>query len=514
MKPPQSAPFAFALICSLSLVARAAAEDLRSPDGGFSLAQAVVNSLKESPALQIQEQTIEEDKGVLQQATGQFDWIGTAGASVTRQRTPVLGPPGTAPVGTNNTADYSVGVSKEFRNGISITPSANVGVNRTATITTPTYGASAVSLVVNVPLLKGLGTDSTGAAEAAARGDVVVAALLYQHALAGQVLTVATDYWAVRAADESLNIQRDMEKSAEKLVSSTKALVDSQVFTPAFLIQAEANLRDKRSARISAELSARTARYALGLSIGVPPEKIGSTPVPNDPFPALGPVLAPADETLQTALINRALAARADMQASRASVVPLNSLVRQAEIDLKPAANLMAAAGYNGLSTGQDPIRPLSQRVTGVNGQLGVSIAWPFQNNYQRGLLHERRASVQVAVAQTDELARSVATDVLVALEQVRLTADGVRSAQETVDLAKRAVAAQYESLKAGTGTILDIIQLENLYAEARINYVSAYSSYATAIAHIHYALGITFSQPNPSAAAFTLNDLTSLPPL
>ena len=232
----------------------------------ISLHDAVISSLRQSPALQVQAEAIEQKAGLLEQASGQFDWIGTGAASVARVRTPVFGIPTIGPLGTpvlldptpvdsSVTSEYSLGVEREFRNGISITPNLDVDVVDTRFPAAPTFGASEANFVINVPLLRGLGNDSTGAAEAAARGDVRVARLLYQDALAQQVFTVAASYWSSRAADEALRIQQDVEKGAERLVASTKVLVDSRVFAPAFRIQAEANLRDKRSNRIAAELS-------------------------------------------------------------------------------------------------------------------------------------------------------------------------------------------------------------------------------------------------------------------
>ena len=490
--------------------------------GSISLQTAVVASLKHNPALRVQAEGVEQKSGLLEQASGQFDWLGVASAEVSHLRTPVLGVPTITasgpvvlnpdPVDASLSKSYSLGIDREFRNGITIAPQLSVSVVDSHYPAAPPVGVSSATFVISVPLLRGLGEDSTGAAEAAARGDIEVARLLYQHALAGQAYAVAASYWASRAADETLAIEQDVEKGAERLVQSTKVLVDSRVFAPAFLIQAEANLRAKRSNRISAELTAKIARFALGQALGLGPQEIGSTPAPSDSFPALGPQVDPADDAVRAPFIRLAMDRRPDLLASRASVVPLNLLQRQAEIDLRPQANLTAGAGYNGINEGNSLLSPVNHRATGVNGQVGLNVAWPFHNSYQAGLLRERRGSVRAAEAQADDLARQVASDVLTAMETVRLRGDGVRSAGETVDLAKRALAAQYESLKAGNSTILDVITLENLSADARISYVSAYAAYATAIAQLHFSMGSTFAQPNPTSESFTLNDLTALP--
>jgi outer membrane protein TolC len=371
-----------------------------------------------------------------------------------------------------------------------------------------------VNFEVLVPLLRGLGKDSTGAAEAAARGDAKVAKLLYQHSLAAQAFNTAASYWSSRAADDSYTVQRDVERAASRLVESTKVLVDSRIFPPAFLLQAEANFREKRTVRINAELDARSARFSLGQALGLPPEQIAQTPAPTDSFPPVAELGSLTTDEARTPMIRHALASRMDYLATVQSIVPLNILARQAVIDLKPRINLTLNAGYQGLSTTNDAVAPLRERVTGSNGSVGVALDWPFSNSYQRGLLRERRANIAQVEAQAVQLSQSIASDVLLALEQVRLRADAVRSAKDTVDLSSRALAAQYAQLKTGDGTILDVLSLENLSSGARIRYINAHAAYAIALAQLRFALGAIFEQRSSTGTSFSLTDLSTPPAL
>ena len=506
----QLRPFGFGAIL-LACTGLATATESAPATATFSLRDALAATLEQSPALRVQKSVIEQKSGALEQAEGMFDWTATGAASYTRDRTPVPGPPGTEPENRSNTVAYTAGVDRLFRSGVLVRPSATVAVEDAVSPAGPTYGVSQLNLQIIVPLLRGLGRDSTGAYEAAARGDVEVARLLYQHALTAQAFNTVFNYWASRSADETLNVQRDVERAAEQLVESTKVLVRSGVFPPAYLLQAEANLREKRTVRINAELDAHDARFSLGQSIGLPPDAIAATPAPADHFPPLETAIAPFDDETRTALIVRALQNRADYLASQQSLVPLGILARQAELDLKPEVNLVAGAGYKGLNAGGSALSPLHERLTGLNAEIGVSFAWPFRNSYQRGLLRERRADQALAEAEVVQLSQHVAREVLLALEELRLRADTVRSAQETVQIAERAVAAQYDQVKAGEGTILDLINLENLYSSSRIRYISTHASYAIAIARLRYALGQVFEN---AGETLTLADLTAVPAL
>lgn len=479
---------------------------------GLTLKAALESALRQSPGLRVQAEVIEQKEGVREQATGAFDWNLSSGVTVAKDRTPVPGLPGFEPVDSSTETTYSVGVGRVFRNGISIQPSVGASVVDTHSAAAPTTGAAQLSFQIDVPLLRGLGTDSTGAAEAAARGDVRVARLLYQHALAAQAHRTAMAYWSSRAADEILLLQQDVEKAAERLVESTKVLVETRIFPPAFQMQAEANLRDKRTVRIEAELGAKSARIALGQALGLEPEAIAGTPGAADGFPALAAAERLLSESRRPELLRRALGARADLGATRESLVPLNLLARQAERDLRPRLDLTLRAGYKGLSSGNDLLAPLNERLTGANGQVGVTVAWPMRNTYQRGVLRERRADVRAAEAQAAELAQVIAGEVLVALEQVRLRADAVRSAQDTVEISRKALAAQYEQLRSGDGTILDVISLENLSVGARIRYVNAHAAYAIAVAQLRYALGAVFEPAAGTENSLVLTDVSQLP--
>jgi outer membrane protein len=374
----------------------------------------------------------------------------------------------------------------------------------------PVVGASSVRLEILVPLLRGLGAESAGAAEAAARGDAEVARLLYRHTLASQAFATVSTYWSARAATESLAVQRDVEERAVRLYDSINVLVSSRVFAPIFLIQAEANRRDKGTQRRNAELNEVTARFNFGRMLGLPPEQMAATPVPADKLPEAAAAYEQlAEAAFRSRAIQRALAARADYLAFQQSERPLNILTRQAELDLRPRVDLNVGAGYQGFDASRNPLTPLHERVTGGNATVGLSFDWPTRNIYQQGLLRERRASVRQAEANTAELASGIAADVLTVLEEVRLRAQTALTAAATVDTAERAVKGQQDRLRSGESTVLDVINLENLATSSRLQLIEARTGYAIAVARLRYTLGAIFTADSTDRS-FKLHDLTT----
>ncbi len=112
--------------------------------GRCSRAQAVRQALAQRPALRLQEAEIDRREGVRDQAAG-------------------------------DTTAYSAGTRRRLRNGVVLGPVADVAVSDRASPDAPAFGRSRVSFEILVPSLRGLGEESAGANEAAARGDGEVA---------------------------------------------------------------------------------------------------------------------------------------------------------------------------------------------------------------------------------------------------------------------------------------------------------------------------------------------------
>jgi outer membrane protein TolC len=351
-----------------------------------------------------------------------------------------------------------------------------------------------------------------GAAEAAARGDVEVARLLYRHALAEQAFNTVRAYWSARAAQAAVAVQRDDEARAQRLHDGIRVLVETRIFAPNILLQSEANLRQKSTSTHAAELTALDATFTLGRIMGLPAAELARAVAPDQALPAdITSTAAAEDAARRVRWIERALRQRADFLAVRQSEVPLRVLAQQAELDLKPRVDLSVRGGYAGLSRGHSVIEPLTQRLTGANGELGVMLEWPGANTYQRGLLRSRRAAMRQAELTTAQLQSDIAADVCAALAEVRLRAETMRNAGATAAIARKAVEQEQRRLQTGEATVLDVINLENLMSSARLSQIDAQAGYAIAVARLRYAVGEVFL-PDQADRSFPLADLTQLP--
>jgi outer membrane protein TolC len=494
------------------LVAASRAAEPTATRPQFTLDAAVRKALAQSPALRVQEAEIDRREGVREQASGEFDWFTSAAVSRVRERTPTVDPLGRDAVTAGDTTGYSVNVTRKLRNGIVVQPSVEVAVGEPDAPPGPSLGASNLNLQIVVPLLRGLGNDTTGAAEAAARGDVEVARLLYRHALARQAFDTARAYWSARAAQGALAVRKDEEQRAQKLHDGIRVLVDTRVFPPNLLLQSEANLRQKSTSRQDAELAALNAGFELARIMGLQPAELIGAPAPDQPLPENITLTGGVQvDRARGQWIERAFRQRPDYLATKQSEVPLRLLARQAELDLKPRVDLNVRGGYAGLNRGNELFAPLSQRLTGANGEVAVVLEWPVQNTYQRGLLRERRAAQRQAEFTTTQAQSDIAADVSSALAEVRLRADTVRNAAATADIARKAVEQEQRRLQTGEATVLDVINLENLLSSARLSQIDAQAGYAIAVARLRFSVGEIFTGENADRS-FQLSDLTQPP--
>lgn len=480
----------------------------------LTLQEAIHRSLAMSPALDIQAAEIERREGVADQASGAFDWITQSSTTLEGTNTPLPNPPGG--INTNPTEEIrrtsaSIQSTRQLRNGVIIQPSAGVVTDDVKVGNRPSFGSSEVKLKILVPLLRGLGEESSGAQEAAARGDIEVAQLLYEFALSTQAFNITANYWSTRANEQILELQREVEADAASLVESTQGLVDAAVFPPIYVLQAEANLRDKRSQRINAELAFTRARFALGRLLFNDPFAIAATASPSDSFPAPEARSQSLGQAHYRVMIQRALNQRADYQAAEKSLVPLNILTRKAELDRRPKLDVFASAGYRGGDDNGSILSPFTNRTTGGNFAVGLDVEWPFKNSSRAGVLRTRRADLTRAEAEQADLALIISSDVLTAIERIRLKAEAVTAAEETVSIAREALDAQYELLKSGEGSILDTINLEEILTGSRVRETLTRADYAIALAQIRFVLGEFFEGP---ATNLSVSDITTLPAL
>src|SRR5215203_2457643 len=276
----------FFLLGSILALRLYAAEPAASP--GIGVAEAIRMMLDQDPNLTIEESRLRSSRGILLSTRGAFDPV----VSTSLSEREVEDPLSESTSRQQSILTNRLGVTKRYRTGFSIEP--DLQLTRTAGSDPGAVNLGTVALTLRQPLLRGRGRAATAAPELSAERQVAASELDLRQTTSERALTVIAQYWQARAGHLNLEILEESEARARDLLETTRKLIEADVTPAADLVQVEANVVAKETARIGGERDLFEARQALGREIGLPPESIATLPVPVDRFPIVSASAVPS----------------------------------------------------------------------------------------------------------------------------------------------------------------------------------------------------------------------------
>lgn len=500
---------AFAVFaCALSIGRSQTAPDL--PQRSVTLMDALLSTLAQNPGIQIQEQQVIIAKGNLRVASGLFDTELTAGLSQTYNEAP-LTPAQQLQYGlyglqvsnaASNTTTYTLGLQKQFRNGIAIAPS--LSLDRLTDNLTNTEGVnqSQVLFQIVVPFLRGRGRAAVDAQELSAQS-AVNATLHDQTQTTAQLLVnTAISYWNAVAAAGALQIARDAEGRGAKYVQNVQELIKADKVPKAEINQLIANLDDRTASRIAAEQGVITARQSLALAMGLKAEEIRVSPDASDSLPDWPDASIPkVTPEIINRFVDRALRARPDLIAAKLRQQQAERLLPAARNQLRPQLNLTLNTGYNGLIQGTGFEKPFAAPFIGskgLNAYGSLNFAFPPSNDIAIGQLAQANASYQESVLAVTDLARTISSGVITAVTTLSTSIAGLHKARSAVSYYRSALQDEQDKYSAGLNTLVDVLTIEDRLTSALSQELSARLNYAVAIENLRLATGTAVNSNLP----------------
>ena len=499
---------------------RAGARD--TEPGGLGLLDAVKITLQNQPDIRLTEQDVAISRGKLQVEAGAFDTNFDLSVNPSTNSRPLGSLEQIEYGGLNevtNITTTTAGVSKEFRNGITINP--NVGVQRSE-YTPLLFGTSldgpsntaTVDFEITIPLLRGRGVEAADANEIAARKDLEVSELTLRHSISTDVLSTVLAYWdyvtALKAVDQAV----DAENRAKKLAGDMKDLIAGGEKPACEMEQVLANLDAKASDRLAAEQKLVDARHGLGLAMGLEADQIDLLGSAQNDFPQMDAREIHGTGKNDNRLIGLALQRRADYLGSKKAEESAKVLVVAAKIGLRPKLDLTVGAGYNGLNEGRAYPRyiySLTGNVGGYNASVMLTYKWPIENNAATGALLQKEAAYQKTEISTRNLARNIGSRVLRAMAALRNVSLEVARRRDAVRYYRRAVEDEKQRNALGTATTIDLITTEEHLTSALSAQLSAQAAFAKALAQLRYETG-TLLREKGNRVSVGYAELTTLP--
>jgi outer membrane protein len=484
---------AFLCCAASSAAAQTPVPPTAAADAGLSLEDVLRTTLRDNPSIQVAARQADTERGVLVAAGDAFDAklqsafgsnrFNTLRGDAIGSRSPWL---------ETSQTQYSVGIQKQLRQGIIVSPELDVSRTALPTLDIQPTSQATAKLSVLVPMLKDRGGFVTSASERAAAPAYEATKFQTQHVTAQAILTAVTAYWDYQAAITRLSVLTDSERRAQRLFEDTRRLVEGGERPPSDLTQVQGNLAAKRVTRISAEQAVVDTRVRLGLVMGVGPAETAALGHATTPFPAAEPAGAEAIAT--PALVDQALGARPDLRATEKSVESARVLFDAARENLKPRVDMVTSIGYAGLQIGGGRLTslfsPVFSNVPGPDVSIAFRYQWATSNVGARGVLLQTESTYEQERITRQELQRQIRTGVYQASESIGRNATAMAEAHQAVSLYEATVRSEQRKFQLGVSTLFDTIQAADALTNVKLSEISIAREYAVALATLRFQTG------------------------
>ncbi len=374
---------------------------------------------------------------------------------------------------------------------------------------------SGFQIAYSQPLLRDRAIDTARAQYTIAKRNQKSSDLRFQEAVVQTVAAVKQAYWTLKASLANVTVQQRSLELAEELARENKARVDAGQIPPLDLIQAQAEVAQRRDNLIRARTAAEDAEDALRRLI-VDPADASFWQIHLDPAdePPLGAPPPDVDAAVAKALGERLDIARAGNELENAGTnVELlrNQRLPDVRVETSYAGNGLAGTEF--LRTGVFPgtvtgtqnfgyAQTLSQVFSNSYPawSLGVTVSYPLGRSYEE-------ASLARAEVERRQAAQRIASLRVQAAEMVRRAGRQIRSAAERVDaaragatLASQRLETEQRRFEVGLSTTFLVTQAQRDLLEAQVNLLQTMLDYESALVNFE-----AVQQAPPLAAGDTV---------
>ena len=355
---------------------------------------------------------------------------------------------------------------------------------------------SGVQLAFSQPLLRDRTIDAARRQYAVAKRDRDSSDLRFHESVVQTIAAVKRAYWTLKAAIANIGVQQRSLDLAQELARQNDVRVNAGQIPPLDLVQANAEVAQRRQNLIDARATAGDAEDRLRRLIMDPSDAAFWT-VPLDPVDAPpNPGSAPDVE----AAVTNALGARFDL--ARA----VND-VRNAETEVKYLGNqrlpdVRVEASYRGnglggtqlLRTGTFPgvvTGTADESFAHAIGQafgtdfptwsLGVTVNYPIGRSFEDASLARAEVERRQAVQRIASLRLETAETVRRAARQLTSSAERVDAARASAGLAERRMADEQRRYDVGLSTTFLVTQAQRDLLQAQVTLLQTTLDYQSA---------------------------------
>ena len=356
---------------------------------------------------------------------------------------------------------------------------------------------SGFQLAFSQPLLRDRKIDSARYQYTIAKRNQESSDLRFQEAIVQTVAAVKQAYWTLKATRANVGVQQRSLELARELARENKVRVDAGHIPPLDLVQAEAEVAQRRENLIRAATMADDAEDALRrLIVSATDTAFWSVRIePVEQLSVIG-ALPDVDAAVAKALDQRYDISRAgrDLDNTQATIEFLDNQ-RLPDVRLETSYRGNGLAGTQFLRGGGFPGSIIGTRNRGFGdalGQvfsddyptwsLGVTVSYPLGHSYEAANLARVQVERRQAAQRIASLRIEAAETVRRAGRQIRSSAERVEAARAGAALAQERLDSEQKRFGVGLSTTFLVTQAQRDLLEAQVNLLQSSLDFESAL--------------------------------
>ncbi len=370
---------------------------------------------------------------------------------------------------------------------------------------------SGVQIAFSQPLLKNRTIDEARQQYVIARRNQSSSELRFRESAVQTVAAVKQAYWTLKASIANVAVQQRSLELAQELARENRVRVDAGQIPPLDLVQAEAEVAQRRENLIRANTTAEDAEDRLRRLVMDPADAAFwqkrldpvEEPTGRRPFPDV-------DAAVAGAYKQRYDLARAanDLENARTSVEFLSNQ-KLPDVRFETSYRGSGLAGTQFLRSGDFPgvVTGTRRRNLGdAIGQVftpdyptwsaGVTVSYPIGRTYEEASLARAEVERRQVAQRIASLQLQAAETIRRAGRQVRSTAERVDAAQAGATLAEQRLESEQRRYEVGLSTTFLVTQAQRDLLEAQVNLLQTRLDYESSLINFE---AVQQAPPSPS---------------
>jgi len=469
----------------------------------LTLQDAVVLTLANNSNVRLQELNIENSKYSLLASHSPFDPSVQASFSsqgqLSQAYTQLTGAPALGSLSSLNQITQ-LNYSQTFETGTNIQFNFNAtkySSNSTFNFFNPSL-SSFLGFQFTQPLLRNRWLFANRAPLVIARRNVRASRATFEAQVSSTVQQVVGQYWNVVQARGNLEVAQKSLDAAEATYKHDKRALELGALPPLDIYRSESQVAGRRVQVIQSEYALRQAEDAFRQTVGAdldPYFRALDLDLTEPPEP--GEELRSVDAA--TAL-QQAMGKRPELEAARQSLANDDTSIRLAHNNLLPDLRVngnYSGNGLNNLATAQgvaaggfgDSLNQLFGFGYPSYG-FGLTLNLPVKNRSGQAALGSALISRSRDLYTERQIKEQITYDVSNAVHQLEEAKINIAASKESVDLARKTMAAEQRKYELGTGQIFLVLEAQTELAAAEQGLLQAEVSYRLAVAAVDYSTG------------------------